>query len=85
MVYYAQGYFKWGDGKVSVTDARGNVENVPSNVIIKNKKTTSGTGKYGMIFNNYAYVEFSFTAQTPYNFERDFSVTIRISESGNNI
>lgn len=54
-------------------------------MIISNKKTKTGTGKYAGIFNNYAYVEFSFTATNMIGLDTDFSVTIRISESGNNI
>ena len=34
MKYYAQGYFTWGDGNVTVTKGSGNVSNVPSSIKI---------------------------------------------------
>ncbi len=72
-----------GDGDVNVSRISGDVSGVPSNVTISNKKTTSGKGKYGALFNNYAYVSFSFTAKNPIGNTTDFSVMIRVSESGN--
>lgn len=83
MTYYAKGYFSWGDDDVNVSRISGDVSGVPSNVTISNKKTTSGKGKYGALFNNYAYVSFSFTAKNPIGNTTDFSVMIRVSESGN--
>lgn len=85
MTYYAQGYFVWGDGDVTCTEMSGGVENVPSNVKISKKTTTGGSGRYGFVFNKYASVTFSFTATTDYGIEKDFSVMVRVSESGNNI
>lgn len=85
MTYYAQGYFVWGNGDVSVSSCSGGINGVPSNITISNRSTTNGTGKYAAIFNKYAYVTFSFTATNPISFEQNFSVTIRVSESGNNI
>lgn len=85
MKYYAQGYFVWGNGTVSVSSPSGDVSNVPSSVTISNKKIKTGTGKYAGIFNNYAYVDFSFTATNQIGLKTDFSVAIRISESGNHI
>lgn len=83
--YYAQGYFEWGDGEVSVSSPSGNVTNVPSGITISNKDVSSGTGKYAYVFNNFAYVTFSFTETTRLSGSVDYSVTIRISESGNAI
>lgn len=83
--YYAKGYFTWGNGDVSVSNASGNVTNVPKSITISNKSTVDGTGKYGLVFNKYAYVTFSFTEKNAIGISNDYSVTIRISESGNNI
>ncbi len=49
MKYYAQGYFVWKDGTVSVSKPSSGVSNVPSSVTISNKKTETGTGKYAGI------------------------------------
>ena len=85
MKYYAQGYFTWGNGKATVTKGSGKVSNVPSSVKISHKSLKTGTGKYAGVFNKYAYVTFSFTATNPIGLSTDFSSTIRISQSGNNI
>ena len=85
MTYYAQGYFVWGDGDVTCTQMSGGVENVPSNVKISKETTEGGSGRYGFVFNKYSSVTYSFTATTSYGIEQDFSVTVRVSESGNNI
>lgn len=83
--YYAKGHFVWGNGNVSVSDPSGDIYNVPNSITVSNKSTTSGTGKYGCLFNNFAYVTFSCTATNMIGMANDFSVTIRISESGNAI
>lgn len=72
-----------GNGNVSVTSPSGNISNIPSSCSVSNKKVTSGTGKYGLIFNKYAYVTFSCTATSAVGIDANLSVTIRISESGN--
>lgn len=83
--YYAQGYFTWGNGKASVKNASGGVSNTPNKLTISNRKTTTSTGQYAWIFNNYAQVNFSFTTTNQLGVKDDFSVTIRVSESGNTI
>lgn len=85
MKYYAQGYFTWGNGKASVKNASGGVSNVPSKIKVSNKKTTTSTGQYAWVFNHYAQVNFSFTTTNQIGLQNDFSVTIRVSESGNMI
>lgn len=82
--YYAQGYFVWGNGDVSVSSPSGGASQV-SGITLSNQSLTSGTGRYAFIFNKYAYVTYSFTTTTQYNRTANFSVTIRISQSGNNI
>lgn len=82
--YYAQGFFVWGDGKVSVSNCSGGASDV-SGITISNAKVTHGTGKYGQLFNNYAYVTYSATFTNPLGIPQDLSVTIRVSESGNTI
>ena len=83
MTYYAQGYFVWGNGEVSVSSASGGVNNVPSTVTVNSEKTTSGTGKYAWIFNDFAYVTYKLKVTNMIGISSDFSVTIRVSESGN--
>ncbi len=82
--YYAQGYFVWGDGEVSVSSPSGGATDVKG-ITLSNKNLSSGTGKYGYLFNNFAYVTYSFTATNVLGLSDDYSVTIRISESGNAI
>lgn len=83
--YYAQGYFTWGNGNVSVTNPTGGIINVPSQCSVSNPQITHGTGRYGLIFNKYAYVTFSCTVTSVLSMSTDLSVTVRISESGNAI
>ncbi len=85
MKYYAQGYFTWGNGTVKVTKSSGGVNNVPKKVKITKKKTKVKYGKYGWVFNDYAKVTFSFTATNQIGLSTDFSVAIRVSQSGNAI
>lgn len=61
------------------------ISNVPSKVTISDKKTSNETGQFGYVFNNFAYVTFSWKAKNEIGMTNDFSVTIRISESGNAI
>ncbi|MDE7130750.1 MAG: hypothetical protein K2O65_02990 [Lachnospiraceae bacterium] len=82
--YYAQGYFVWGDGEVSVSSPSGGASDVKG-ITLSNKNLSSGTGKYGYLFNNYAYVTYSFKATNIVGLSDNYSVTIRISESGNAI
>lgn len=83
--YYAQGYFTWGNGDVSVTDAKGWIDFVPSLQTISNEQTTTGHGQYMGIFNNYATVTYSFTLKSNVGMSNDYSVTVRVSQSGNQI
>lgn len=81
--YYAKGYFQWGNGTVSVSSPSGGINNVPSGVTVSNRNTFSGTGQYGYLFNEYAYVTFECGVTDIFNMTTDLSVTIRVSESGN--
>lgn len=84
MTYYAQGYFIWGDGDVNVKDKTGGISGQPKTITLSNKKLEGGKGKYGAVLNNYAYVTLSFSAMAPAGIKpTNFSVTIRVSESGN--
>ncbi len=85
MKYYAQGYFTWGDGKVSVRNASGGVTNVPKKVKVSNRKTTTSSGRYAWIFNRFVEVNFSFSTTTQIGMKDNYSVTIRVSQSGNTI
>lgn len=83
MTYYAQRYFVWGNGEVSVSYPTGGVNNLPSSVTIDTSQTTSGTGKYAWIFNDFAYVTYNLKVTNYIGISSSFSVTIRVSESGN--
>lgn len=83
--YYAQGFFTWGNGDVEVSDAEGGFLDVPVSCEVSNTKLENGTGRYVGIFNKYAYVTFSCTVTNPIGLSSDLSVTIRVSESGNQI
>lgn len=82
--YYAEGYFMWGDSDVEVISPNGNASEV-SNVTLSNQSLEYGKGKYGYLFNDFAYVTYSFTTTTEFGISNDLSVTIRVSESGNAI
>ena len=88
--YYAEGYFRWGDGDVSVSQPRGGYDYIPSNWYVESQDTEDGTGHYAQIFNKYAYVKYDLViiendSIFPGNNAKSFSVTCRISESGNPI
>lgn len=83
---YAKGYFSWGNGDVSVSNATGGYDYFPPSLTIVNAgPAVTGTGRYGLIFNKYAYVTYTVNYINFMNNAQSLSVTIRISESGNNI
>lgn len=82
MVYYAEGYFTWGNGNVSVTNPYATVNSVPG-ITYSNISFDYGQGQYLGFLNNYAYVSYSFTATTYAGLSHDYSVRIRVSQSGN--
>lgn len=82
MKYYAQGYFRCADGKVSVSSASGGVNNVPAKVTISNKSVTSGTGKYGLLSKKYAYAQYTFTATNYIGNKTNFKAIIKVNEDG---
>lgn len=80
---YAKGYFVWGNGDVSVSSPSGG--NNGKMATVSDEKVTSGTGKYAGLFNKYAYVTYSFKTTNGFGIVQDNSVTMRLSESGNQI
>lgn len=82
---FAEGYFIWGNGNVSVSNARGGYDYFPGGSTITEAKVTYGTGQYAGIFNKYAYVTYTFNFVTQFNGYHDCSVTMRVSENGNTI
>lgn len=80
---FAKGYFVWGDGEVSVSSPSGGYDWFPSASTITKEELSSGTGKYGYVFNNFAYVTYTFKFTAEMGGSYDNSVTIRVSESGN--
>lgn len=82
---YAKGYFKWENGDVSVSNKDGGYNYFPSSLTILEEDVKSGTGRYGFIFNKYAYVEYIFKFENFMGKTTDLSVKVRVSESGNKI
>ena len=80
---YAKGYFVWGNGDVSVSRPSGGNNGKMSKV--SDEEVTSGTGKYAGLFNKYAYVTYSFNTTNGFGVVQSNSVTMRLSESGNQI
>lgn len=80
---YAKGYFVWGNGDVSVSSPSGG--NNGKLATVSDEDVTSGTGNYGGIFNKYAYVTYSFVTTNFVGNTQNNSVTIRVSQSGNQI
>ncbi len=58
---------------------------IPALQTMSNEKVETGHGKYAGIFNNYATVTYSFNMTSAVGFTLDYSVTVRVSESGNQI
>ncbi len=58
---------------------------IPALQTMSNEKVETGHGKYVGIFNNYATVTYSFNMTSAVGFTLDYSVTVRVSESGNQI
>lgn len=83
--YYAEGHFIWGDGDVNVDEHGGGWDYIPSNATAFDASLTTKKGGYGLIFNWYDSVTFSFTIKNVIGIETDCSVTVRVSESGNQI
>ncbi len=84
--YYAEGYFTWGNGEVDVKYGRGGYDYIPDTQTVVSEKTEDGKGKYLGIFNNYAYVTYTFTTTSAVGMTpASYSVTVRVSESGNQI
>ncbi len=82
---YAKGYFTWADGEVSVSKEDGGYNYFPSSMEILEEDLTTGTGKYGLVFHNYAYVKYTFKFKNFLGKTQDLSVKVRVSESGNKI
>lgn len=82
---FARGYFRWGNGDVSVSNPSGGHDYFPSNLTITGQNVKTGTGRYGLIFNKYAYVTYTLGFINFINNYDAIEVTIRISQSGNNI
>ena len=82
--YFAEGYFVWGNGSVSVSNPKGGITGLSPYQTIKSSNLTSGTGQYGGLFNKYAYVTLDMCVTTVIQ-DHNFTVTIRVSENGNQI
>ena len=80
---YAKGYFIWGNDDVSVSSPSGGNNGKMDSV--SNEEVTSGTGNYAGVFNKYAYVTYSFKTTNMFGVVQNNSVTMRLSQSGNQI
>lgn len=80
---YALGYFTWGNGDVSVSNPYGGYDWHPSDAKFHSQNTKTGTGRFAGIFNKYAYVTYNLYITNAINLTQDLSVTVRVSESGN--
>lgn len=78
---WAQGYFTWGNGDVSVSSPSGGTT-LPSSAKISDKKVTSGTGRWAGLFNKYAYVEHTYKLTNNYGWTEDNFVSITVYEDG---
>ena len=84
--YYVKGYFKWGNGKSEVSNASGGYDFIPPEYSQRMEKTETGKGQYGFIFNHYSYATYTVSVTEPRTgLPKTFTVTIRVSESGNTI
>lgn len=82
MTYYATGYFTWGNGDVSVSNARGGHSALTGKEKIRDESVTTGTGKRFFIFEKYAYVKYSFKAVIMFEVGTNLSVSVEVEEDG---
>ena len=82
-IFYAQGYFTWGNGDVSVSSPSVGYDQIPRRCTLVSSNESHGTGRYAGIFNKYAYVTHTLTIKNMLNDPRTITVTCRVSESGN--
>lgn len=82
MTYYATGYFTWGNGDVSVSNARGGHSALTGKEKIRDESVTTGTGKRFFIFEKYAYVKYSFKAVSMFEVGTNLSVSVEVEEDG---
>lgn len=84
---YAQGYFKWKDGNVSVSKEAGGYDYFPSNpsqlgVEITEEGLTTGNDVYGFWeAKNYAFVKYIFKFKHS-GTEKDLTVIVRVDQDG---
>ena len=72
MKYWVKGYFKWGNGKVSLTKSSKGISNVPKKVKLSNVVKSNSNNS----------VKLSFTATTPAGNKQKFSVKIKVTSRG---
>ena len=82
MTFYATGYFTWGNGDVSVSNARGGHSTPKKKEKVTDESVTTGTGKRFFVFDKYAYVKYSFKAVSQFGVSTNLSVSVEVEEDG---
>lgn len=80
MTYYAEGYFKWKDGNISVSNASGGYDNMPPKCSVRSEDVSTGSGG---LFTKNAYVTYKLTVNGDMGTVRNLSVTIKVDANGN--
>ncbi len=84
--YFVEAYFVWGNGKSTVSNARKGYDWLPAGYTVTRDEVVTGEGQYGFIFNHYSYATYYLSfSNNKSNLHKKLDVTIRVSESGNNI
>lgn len=83
--YFVEAYFVWDGSDVSVSNEFGGIDYIPSLQTMSNPSLSTATGNYLGIFNKYASATFSFTMTSAVGMSSNYSVTIRVSQNGNQI
>lgn len=76
---YAQGYFVWGNGNVTVSNESGGYNYMPSSANITTNNAVPGTG--GFITKN-AFVDYTLTFTNVLGTRSSYTVTIKVSANG---
>lgn len=84
-IMIVEAYFVWGNGDVSVSKASGWIEGWPSttSTTIEKEDVTTGTGNFALVFNKYAYAEYTISLRNYLNWTETQSVKVTVSQSGN--
>lgn len=84
MVYYVGADFEWNDDEdyIYAYNPISGVYNQPASIAIINTNRTISYGQYFFFFNKYVDVDFSFQSYNMIGSTKDFSISIRVSQTG---